>query len=78
MLEKIDVEGPKDLEPKLREFSAEMTNMELQHNASTCFAIPCITASMLTKKTPFFRSDKTAKIYHELICLNMELGNRKK
>ena len=78
MLEKLDIEGPRNLEPKRKEFSAEIMNSELQRNVTTCFAILRVTATLPTKKSPFFRSDKTARIYHELICMNMELGNRKK
>ena len=76
ILNRLDVESPKDLEKKLSQFSAETTNRELQEYKATCFAIPSVTAQKPTRKSAFFDHTVQAKTYHEFLTLNADLGNR--
>ena len=78
MLDRLDLEHPRDLESKLLQYSADITNQKLEKDNSTCFALARVTAQETTRKSPFLRRDQTAKLYHELITMNASLGNRKK
>ena len=78
MLNRLELEHPRDLESKLAQYSADITNQKLEKDNSTCFAIGRVTAQEPTRKSPFLRMDETAKTYHQLITMNASLGNRKK
>ena len=76
MLNRLEVEGTKDLEKKLAKYSAELTNKELENVSSTCFVLGRVTAEKPTRRSIMFGYDSWAKIYHEFVTMNAGIGNR--
>ena len=78
MLDRLDLEGPRELEIKLRQYSSEITNAELTRCNATLFALPRVTPEEPVRTSPFFNRQELSDVYHQFLCMNAKLGNRKK
>ena len=77
MIKKIGATGSGDFERKLHEYSAKITNEELERNAPTCQAFFKVSPEKTTTRSALFGYTEQAKTYHEFLSMNTGLGNRK-
>ena len=76
MINRLEVQGTKDLEQKLSEYSAEITNAELERLKPSCFALGKVTPDKPTNKSILFGYGYLSKTYHEFLAMNANIGNR--
>ena len=76
-IKKIGATGSEDYEEKLAEYSANLTNEELERLSPTCQALYRVSPEQTTTKSALFGYRPESKIYHEFMSMNAGLGNRK-